>query len=107
MNRLRLLASGLALGALACTSTPAGTLLPSPEDSTGAGESAAAQAGSRAAASAGDLFFLDTELHAHSYRGSTPPAISIPAEHWLNTKRAPTLADLRGKVVWLEFSFST
>ena len=36
-----------------------------------------------------------------------PPEISIAAGNWWNAAETPRLASLRGRVVWLEFSFST
>ena len=40
----------------------------------------------------------------HSYLNQPPPEI-IPGGTWLNTDEPLRLAELRGKVVWLDFSF--
>lgn len=43
----------------------------------------------------------DTE----SFKGKTPPELEIEGKNWLNAKKPPKLAELKGRVVWLEFSF--
>ena len=42
----------------------------------------------------------------NSYLGKAPPEIAVPADGWFNSKPL-SLKGLRGKVVWLESSFST
>jgi hypothetical protein len=56
---------------------------------------------------AGMVFAQEDEeqVHSNSYKGKAPPELKIDAKHWLNAKKAPKLADLKGRVVWLEFSF--
>jgi hypothetical protein len=45
-------------------------------------------------------------LSTHSYRGQRPPELRVEARHWINTSMlAVSLSALRGRVVWLEFSF--
>jgi hypothetical protein len=41
----------------------------------------------------------------HSYLGQVPPELSSEAEHWLSGGERITLAQLRGKVVWLQYHF--
>ena len=50
-------------------------------------------------------FALQGDFAANSYKGKAPPEIASEAGHWLNSKSALKLADLKGKVVWLEFGF--
>ncbi len=38
---------------------------------------------------------------------SVPPELEVAAGNWFNAGKAPRLAELRGRVVWLEFGFST
>ena len=38
---------------------------------------------------------------------SPPPELEVAAGNWFNAKKAPRLAELRGRVVWLECGFST
>ena len=40
---------------------------------------------------------------APSYLGKAPPELVSEKGQWLGTDKAWTLADLKGKVVWLEF----
>ena len=40
----------------------------------------------------------------NSYLGETPPDIVSEKEHWAGTA-PPSLAQLKGKVVWLHFNF--
>jgi hypothetical protein len=42
---------------------------------------------------------------SNSYKGKEPPEITIPENGWINAKKPITLAGLKGRVVWLEFSF--
>jgi len=39
------------------------------------------------------------------FKGKAPPELTIEAKNWLNAKKPVKLADLKGRVVWLEFSF--
>ena len=45
------------------------------------------------------------KIYTNSYKGKAPPELAIDAKHWINSKNAVKLADLKGRVVWLEFSF--
>ncbi|HET6204784.1 MAG TPA: hypothetical protein VFI25_18475 [Planctomycetota bacterium] len=38
---------------------------------------------------------------------SAPPELEVSSGNWFNASKAPLLSDLRGRVVWLEFGFST
>ncbi|MGH7150115.1 MAG: hypothetical protein ACREIU_05430 [Planctomycetota bacterium] len=38
---------------------------------------------------------------------AAPPELQVAAGNWFNAAKPPRLADLRGRVVWLEFGFST
>jgi hypothetical protein len=40
-----------------------------------------------------------------SFKGKTPPALIIPENGWINSKKPLELEKLKGRVVWLEFSF--
>ena len=42
---------------------------------------------------------------AKSFKGKTPPELEIEGKNWLNAKKPVKLAPLKGRVVWLEFSF--
>lgn len=42
-----------------------------------------------------------------SFLGGAPPELELPRDGWLNAEQPLSLSGLRGKVVWLEFSFST
>jgi len=46
-----------------------------------------------------------SDFLANSYKGKAPPELVTEPAHWMNAKGAPKLADLKGKVVWLEFGF--
>lgn len=41
----------------------------------------------------------------HSFLGKTPPEIVAEKSHWLGSAQPTTLAELKGKVVWLQFNF--
>ncbi|MBI3269040.1 MAG: hypothetical protein HYZ53_08455 [Planctomycetes bacterium] len=58
-----------------------------------------------AVASAGAAAEPPKKIYSNSYLGKEPPELLVPAGSWLNAKEAPTLKGLRGRVVWLEFSF--
>ena len=45
------------------------------------------------------------DFMANSYKGKASPELVSDAGHWLNVKSALKLADLKGRVVWLEFGF--
>ncbi len=45
------------------------------------------------------------DFMARSFKGKAPPEIASEAKHWFNSAEALALAKLKGKVVWLEFSF--
>ena len=45
------------------------------------------------------------DLFSNSYKGKTPPELIGKKEHWLNAKKPPALKALKGRPVWLEFSF--
>lgn len=44
--------------------------------------------------------------YRNSYMGKAPPELSGEADQWFNTKEPLSLAKLKGKVVWLEFSYT-
>ncbi len=45
------------------------------------------------------------DIYSNSYAGEAPPELTAPAENWLNSADALSLETLRGRVVYLEFSF--
>lgn len=45
------------------------------------------------------------EPYYNTYKGKAPPELVSEKDQWLNTKNPLTLEKLRGRVVWLEFSF--
>ena len=45
------------------------------------------------------------KLNHNSYLGQPPPKITSEQQHWLGWDKRVTLADLTGKVVWLQFNF--
>lgn len=45
------------------------------------------------------------QLFSNSYKGKSPPEIVSDKADWINSDKALKLADLKGKPVWLEFSF--
>ncbi len=45
------------------------------------------------------------ERYYTSFKGKAPPEIASDKADWFNAADALTLAKLKGKVVWLEFSF--
>jgi len=45
------------------------------------------------------------EDDARTFKGKIPPELEIEGKNWLNTKKPVKLAALKGRVVWLEFSF--
>jgi len=47
----------------------------------------------------------DEKLSANSYKGKEPPELQSKREHWINAKEPLLLRKLKGRVVWLEFSF--
>lgn len=44
-------------------------------------------------------------LFSNSYKGKAPPELVSEAGAWINASEPLRLEKLRGKVVWLEFSF--
>ena len=40
-----------------------------------------------------------------SFKGKKPDPLTIPDNGWINSKKPLTLEGLKGRVVWLEFSF--
>ncbi|MBI5368636.1 MAG: hypothetical protein HZA54_16490 [Planctomycetes bacterium] len=54
---------------------------------------------------AGVVWAGDKKIYSNDYAGKEPPEIAIPAASWFNAQDAPTLKGLKGRVVWLEFSF--
>lgn len=44
-------------------------------------------------------------LYSNSYRGKEPPELVSKKADWSNAERPLTLKALRGRAVWLEFSF--
>jgi hypothetical protein len=45
------------------------------------------------------------QLNHNSYLNKCPPEIRSQQQHWLGWDKKVTLADLKGKVVWLQFNF--
>lgn len=45
------------------------------------------------------------KIYTNSYKGKAPPELEIQKDNWINAKDALKLSDLKGRVVWLEFSF--
>ena len=37
--------------------------------------------------------------------GKTFPSIRVPKEHWVNVPKPPSRTELRGKVLWVQFTF--
>lgn len=54
---------------------------------------------------AGLAFAQDETPDSKSFKGKTPPELEIEAKNWINSKDAIKLSALKGRVVWLEFSF--
>ena len=48
----------------------------------------------------------DEKKYYTSYLGKAPPKLTIGEKDWINTKAPLTLEGLKGKVVWLEFSYT-
>jgi thiol-disulfide isomerase/thioredoxin len=48
---------------------------------------------------------VQSDFAANSYKGKAPPELLTEAGQWMNPPPALKLADLKGKVVWLEFGF--
>jgi hypothetical protein len=44
-------------------------------------------------------------FYSKSFQGQVPPELTSTRGRWLNTDGELTLESLRGRVVWLEFSF--
>ena len=40
-----------------------------------------------------------------TFKGKVPPELEVEGKNWLNAKKPVKLADLKGRVVWLEFGF--
>lgn len=47
----------------------------------------------------------EEEPTQNSYKGKAPPELVSKKGHWINAAKLPELEKLKGKVVWLEFSF--
>ena len=45
------------------------------------------------------------KIYSNSYMGKAPPAIDADVGDWSNVAASPNLEKLRGRVVYLEFSF--
>ena len=41
-----------------------------------------------------------------SFKGKAPPKLTIGEKDWINSKSPLTLEGCKGKVVWLQFSYS-
>ncbi|MBI4616258.1 MAG: hypothetical protein HY720_21775 [Planctomycetes bacterium] len=41
----------------------------------------------------------------NSYMGQTPPELDQPAANWLGGKKPVTLGGMKGRIVYIEFSF--
>ncbi len=53
----------------------------------------------------GWAFAQEEQIYSNSYKGTTPPELETAAENWLNSESAHTLESLRGRLVYIEFSF--
>lgn len=51
------------------------------------------------------LSLAQDKIYSNSYLGKAPPELVSEKGHWLNSGEALTLEKLKGKPVWLEFSF--
>ncbi len=47
----------------------------------------------------------EEKIYSNSYKGKAPPALASEKGQWINSDRAIEIDKLKGKVVWLEFSF--
>ena len=47
----------------------------------------------------------EERIFSKSFKGKAPPELASEKDQWINSKEAITLESLKGKVVWLEFSF--
>ena len=47
----------------------------------------------------------DDRIYSNSYKGKAPPELKSEKGSWINTKDKLKLKDLKGRVVWIEFSF--
>ena len=54
---------------------------------------------------AGLALAQDEKIYTNSYKGKAPPELGIGKANWLNAKDAVVLEKLKGRDVWLEFSF--
>jgi hypothetical protein len=45
------------------------------------------------------------KISTNSYLGARPPEFKVESWHWINASSPVSLSALRGRVVWLEFSF--
>ncbi len=45
------------------------------------------------------------KIYSNDYLGQEPPALVVTEGHWFNSEKAPSLEALRGRVVYVEFSF--
>ena len=54
---------------------------------------------------AGMVFAQEEKIYTNSYKGKAPPELEVEGKNWLNAKKPVKLGDLKGRVVWLEFSF--
>ena len=46
------------------------------------------------------------KIYSNSYIGKAPPElVTAKAAVWMNSKKPLSLASLKGRVVWIEFSF--
>ena len=47
------------------------------------------------------------KIMSNSYKGKAPPELSISLDNWINAKAEVKLANLKGRVIWLEFGYIT
>lgn len=47
----------------------------------------------------------EEKIYSNSYKGKAPPELASEKGWWINAKEPLALEKLKGKVVWLEFSF--
>jgi hypothetical protein len=57
------------------------------------------------ALAAGAAAAQENKIFSNSYKGKAPPELASEQDHWINSAEAIKLEKLKGKVVWLEFSF--
>lgn len=49
--------------------------------------------------------FLPQDNAERNWTGRKPPELEVAREAWLNVRKKPTLADFKGRVIWLELLY--